>query len=475
MSMSRHRLLVALLVWTTAALAHASASDPSSSSPRLLSRAARMAISRAIGIDPFFHDATLTTSDGAENDALGSSVAAFGDTVVVGAPDVANQRGAVYVFVKPASGWESTSAYVARLTASDGAAGDLFGSSVAIWGDTVVVGAFAAKVSGRSEQGAVYVYVKPAAGWTSTAAFDGKLTASDGKAGDNFGFSVAIQDNTVVVGALGASDFRGATYVFDRPASGWQSTSAFSAKLTASDGVSSDVFGSSVAISGDTIVAGTPGSNGYRGAAYAFVEPVSGWATTSTFAAKLTAPDSGSGDYFGSAVAVSGGTIIAGAPVTTVGGHSLQGAAYVYVKPQTGWTSTSAFDAMLTASDGSGGDLLGNSVAVSNNTVIAGAPRSGRNDGSSAAYVFVMPEGGWASTSAFDARLTSSDPPINDSFGTSVAISGDTAVIGAPGATVAHANQGAAYLFGGFAPPAGPRTRIVAPPAPVIVPVTRNP
>jgi len=475
MSMSRHRLLVALLVCSTPALARASASDPSSSSPPVLSRAARTAISRTIGVNPFVPEGTLTAFDGAEDDEWGNAVSIDGDTVVVASVNAAGGRGAVYVFVKPAAGWESTSSYDAKLTASDGATGDEFGGSVAISGDTLVVGAPQAKIGGKSGQGAAYVYVKPEAGWTSTSAFDAKLTSSDGADSDAFGRSVAIEGETVVAGAPGASDFRGAAYVFAKPVSGWSSTSAFSARLTASDVASGDELGVSVAISGGTIVAGTPGSNGQRGAAYVFVEPVQGWATTSAFTAKLTVPASGGGDEFGAAVAISGNTIAAGAPVATVGGHNLQGAAYVFVKPGTGWTSTSAFDAMLTVSGGNSADLLGSSVAVSNDTVLVGASRSSVDLGTSAAYVFVMPAGGWATTSTYDAKLTSA-PPSLDGFGSSVALSGDTAVIGVPGATAeAHRHQGAASLFGGFAPPAGPRMRIVAPPVPVLVPVTRNP
>jgi len=464
-----------LFVAMVLASAHGRAIAASADSPRSLSAAARTSLSRAIGLDPFFPEGALTAFDGEEDDAFGSVVSIDGDTVVVGSVNAAGQRGAVYVFVKPAAGWESTSAYAARLTASDSAAGDQFGGSVAISGDTVVVGARQAKIGAKPGQGAVYVYVKPASGWTSTSAFDAKLTSSDGAASDSFGLSVAIEDDTIVAGAPGAGDFRGATYVFAKPVSGWSSTSAFSARLTASDGASGDDLGVSVAISGDTIVAGTPGSNGQTGAAYVFVEPNQGWATTSAFTAKLTAPDSGNGDEFGAAVAISGNTIAAGAPTATVGGHGLQGAAYVFVKPGTGWTSTSAFDAMLTVSGGAAGDILGDSVAVSNDTVLASAPRSGRDSGTSAAYVFVMPAGGWATTSTYDAKLTSA-PPSLDGFGASIALSGDTAVIGAPEATVgAHPHQGTASLFGGFAPPAGPRARIVAPPPSVIVPVTRNP
>ena len=161
MAVQYPRLPGTLFVAMMFALARGSASAADVSKAPSLSMAARASISRAIGSDPFSAEGMLTASDGGESDLLGFSVSISGDTAVVGAPNAVGQRGAVYVFERPAAGWESTSAYTARLTASDGAAGDQFGGSVAISGDTVAVGSSGAKIGVKSAQGADYVYVKP--------------------------------------------------------------------------------------------------------------------------------------------------------------------------------------------------------------------------------------------------------------------------------------------------------------------------
>ena len=203
-----------------------------------------------ITIDPFVQAAVLTASDGQAQDEFGTSVSISGDTVVVGAPDatVGNnaEQGAAYVFTESGSGWTQT----AKLTASDGAAKDYFGDSVSISGNTVVVGAEGATVSGNIDQGAAYVFTEPASGWadmTQTA----ELTASDGQAYDGFGTSVSISGNTVVVGAPGG----GAAYVFTESESGWANMTQ-TAILTASDGAEFYSFASSVSISGNTVVVG---------------------------------------------------------------------------------------------------------------------------------------------------------------------------------------------------------------------------
>ena len=161
------------------------------------------------------------------------------------------------MFTEPGSGWANMT-QTAKLTASDGAADDDFGDSVSISGNTVVVGAADATVGANSGQGAAYVFTEPGSGWanmTQTA----KLTASDGAAGDDFGFSVSISGNTVVVGApnatVGGNAGQGAAYVFTEPGSGWANMTQ-TAKLTASDGAAGDDFGYSVSISGNTVVVG---------------------------------------------------------------------------------------------------------------------------------------------------------------------------------------------------------------------------
>jgi len=353
-------------------------------------------------IDPIIQMAKLTASDGAASDYFGTSVAISGDTVVVGARDATVsghfQQGSAYVFVEPAGGWSTTSSYTAKLTASDGAAGDSFGISVAISGDTVVVGAFWAQIDGNTNQGAAYVFVKPAGGWATTSTYAAKLTASDGTLNDNFGWSVAISGDTVVVGspnaAIGGHTNQGSAYVFVEPAGGWSTTSSYTAKLTASDGAAGDLFGWSVAISGDTVVVGAPhaaiGGQTRQGAAYVFVKPAGVWATTSIYAAKLTASDGTLNDNFGWSVAISGDTVVVGSSNALIGGHTNQGAAYVFVKPAGVWATTSIYAAKLTASDGAAKDFFGFSVAINSDTVVVGAFKAviSGNIAQGASYVF---------------------------------------------------------------------------------------
>jgi FG-GAP repeat/Prealbumin-like fold domain len=380
-------------------------------------------------IDPFVQLAKLTASDGGDYDILGDSVAVSGDTIVAGG------GGAAYVFVKPAGGWASGTQR-AKLTASDAPAYG-FGP-VAIDGDTIIAGAPGTNVSGHVSQGAVYVFVKPASGWadgTQTA----RLIVSNGHDDDGLGFSVAISGDAIVAGALFRS-VSGAAYVFVKPAGGW-ADGMQTAKLTASDGAAYDQLGTSVAISGDTVVAGAPYSDvsGHvdQGAAYVFVKPAGGWASEIQ-AAKLTASDGAQSDYLGShhSVAIAGDTIVAG------GG----GAAYVFVKPTGGWASGTQ-RRKLTASDAPAYGF--GPVAIDGDTIIAGAPNAtvSGHAGQGAAYVFVKPAGGWASGTE-TAKLTASGGAAGDRFGESVPISSDTIVAGAPYAHVSgHAYQGAAYVF----------------------------
>jgi hypothetical protein len=186
-----------------------------------------------------------------------------------------------------------------------------------------------------------------------------ELLDSTGSVNNYFGWSVAINGNTVVVGNL-----TGAVYVYEKPAGGWGNV-VQTAELTGSEG---GPFGPAVAISGDTIVVG---SDGNGGDAYVFVKPSGGWRNM-TETALLTGGVSG--DAFGNSVAIDGDTIVVGAQATEVNGNQYQGVAYVFVKPPTGWASTSAFNAELTSSDGTYYDLFGASVGISGQTVVVGAP-----------------------------------------------------------------------------------------------------
>jgi hypothetical protein len=387
--------------------------------------------------------AELTPSTRATNDWFGISIAISGNTVVVGDFDANIETyGAVYVYVKPASGWTNMT-QVAKLTSSDN--GEGFGTSVAISGNTIVVGAantsnFSAPTAGP---GAAYVFVKPAGGWTDMTE-TAKLTASDGQPGDAFGSSVSISASTIAVGAFFALDssgnnFAGKAYVFVRPSTGWAGNLTETAKLTATDSQLLNYMGASIATNGNTVVAGAYGHNNFQGTAYVFAEPSGGWASM-TQTAELTASDGKGSADFGFSSAISGNTVVIGAPNAFTG----KGAAYVFVEPSTGWTNMTQ-TAEMRAPNAVQGDGFGQSAGISGNAVVIGAPGTnvGSNQLQGAAYVFVKPPSGWRNTTRAS-ELTASDGAANDNMGVSAAISGFTAVAGAPKSTT----PGSAYVFG---------------------------
>jgi len=282
--------------------------------------------------------AKLTVSDGATLDAFGTSVSMSGDAVVVGAIGKHvggnNAQGAAYVFVKPRSGW-TTMTESARLTASDGSALDVFGVSVSMSNDVVVVGAIDKKSGDNTGQGAAYVFVRPGRGW-ETMTETAKLTASDGSIHDQFGGPVRISGDTIAVGALnktirGNTD-QGAVYVFVKPRSGWTNMTE-TARLTTSDGSIHDRFGGPLSINGNTVVAGSAGksvvSNFSLGAVYVFVRPDNGWSSM-TETSKLPAPDWAIIETFGIALSMSGDTLAVGTSSKKTGGNNIPGAVHVY-------------------------------------------------------------------------------------------------------------------------------------------------
>jgi len=293
---------------------------------------------------------------------------------------------------------------LAKLTEANGLGYDEVGWSVAISkdGKTVAVGAATWCRKRGFEgcgQGAVFVFVKPVSGWADMTE-TGLLLASDGQPGDYLGTSVAISDdgNTIVAGAPdwpADGTFRGAAYVFVRPAGGWTNMTE-TARLASTDG-SNVSLGQSVAIDGSTIVAGGPSLNTFQGAAYIFVEQPKGWGNR-TQTARLTPSDGELGDM-GYSVAIVGETVVAGAP--SADGKAGNGA-YVFVKPNQGWKNKTE-TAKLTASDGIG-FRLGYSVSIASDTIVAGAPYWRSRD-NGAAYVFVKPLKGWKGMTE-TARLT---------------------------------------------------------------------
>jgi hypothetical protein len=391
-------------------------------------------------VDPLIQLAELTSSDGRAGDEFGFSVAICGSTVVVGASEFNSSKiGAAYVFVKGANGW-SNMTQTAKLTASDGAPGALFGSSVACAGGTVVVGAPHASVGSNQLQGEAYVFVKPLSGWVNMTE-KARLTAADGAGNDFFGYSVSVIAGTIVVGAPQASSQfvgQGKAYVFVKPVGGWKTTSSFKAELTAANAQFNNGLGVSVSISGNALVAGAPGTNSGKGAAYVFVEPVNGWQTTSTFNAELTASDGKADDLLGNSVSISNGTVAVGAYLAQVGSALYAGAAYIFVEPPSGWANMTE-TAKLTASDAQEGNEFAYSLSLRGNELVVG---SANNPNASAAYVFFKPLSGWKTTSKYNARLTTSD---GYGFAFSVSVSGGPIVAGSIGK---NSLQGAAYIFG---------------------------
>lgn len=322
----------------------------------------------------------------------------------------------------------------AELTAADDP-GDELGYSVAVSGDTIVAGA----PYHNGDRGAAYVFVKPTAGWANATTQTAFLTASDAVAGDFLGYSVAVSGDTIVAGAPRRNGNAGAGYVFVKPAGGWVNATQ-TAELTPSDVANTSVPADSVAVSGDTVVVGLPGYSTGQGAAYVYVKPASGW-VDATQTAKLTASDGVANDELGSAIAISDNTVVAGAPRHA----SAKGAAYLFLMPPGGWANATE-TSELTASDGAANDFFGSSVATSAGTVVAGSGNHavGANASQGAAYLFVMPTGGWPSSATQTSELTASDGAAHDGLGYPVAISGNTVVAGAEGR---NSEQGAAYFF----------------------------
>ncbi len=374
-----------------------------------------------LSIDPEFQQVVeLSPADGTPHDSFGEAIAVQGRTIVVGNDGLQvggqHDEGAAYVYEEGSNGWAGAT-LKAELTATDATANSELGAGVAIHGSTIVLGAYEPTIGA----GAAYVYEEPAGGWAN-ATQSAELTPSNGVINDGFGTSVAIDGSTVVVGAPHRNNFEGAVYLFSEPVGGWADATQ-TAELTASDGEAYDNLGFSVAVSGRTVIAGAEGDDEKRGAVDVYIEPAGGW-VDATQTAQLTASGARARDELGVSVGMYGSEIVGGA----AGQDGGRGAAYVFIEPAGGWKTSDVFAAELTVSNGQPGDELGNGVAVYRNTVVAGAPFGNSSEG--AAYVFTEPAGGWASTEEPTAELTASNGKAGDEFGYTVA-DGGPIVVGA--------------------------------------------
>jgi hypothetical protein len=379
--------------------------------------------------------AQLAAPDAQASDYFGTSVAIAGDLAVVGAPGSGGSfAGAAYVFVRNGSSWT----FQQKLTPSVPVSGKHFGQSVAVANGLIVVGAFNANTV-ASQAGAVYVFKSLFSTWFEEAI----LTAPDGTFHDWFGYSVATTGDTILAGTR-SNDDPGAAYVFVRDSASTLWT--LQQKLTAADGLQGDSLGYSVALSGDTALVGatyddTAAGDG-AGSAYVFVRSGSTW----TQQQRLAAADGAPGDSFGFSVALSGETALVGAGLAQAGTVNDAGAAYAFVRSGTAWTQQQK----LVAADAAPSSLLGNAVALAGDTALAGAYLDDNVGGAQAgsAYVFARAAGAWSQ----QRRLVASDAATSDTFGSAVALSGDTALVGAPAdATAAGTNAGSVHVFRGFA------------------------
>lgn len=372
----------------------------------------------------------------------GTAVDIDGTIAVVGAMNddqTASNAGAAYVMSYNGTSWVN----VKKLLASDGAAFDLFGSSVAISGDYIIVGAPESDPSGNTSRGAAYVYYRNMGGsdqWGQVA----KLVAGDGAAGDKFGTSVAISGDNVLVGAPLDDDNMatnsGTVFVFER--SGTPGNWVFALKLN--DSAAGDNFGISVDLDGDYGVVGIRNNDDIganAGAAFIY-DRNAGW----SLAAQLFASDGLSGDNFGQAVAISGDNIIVGAPLDDDGGSSA-GTAFIFNKDEGGIDNWGEV-VKIYAADQQPGDQFGFSVDIDGTNAVVGARNDddlGSNAGS--AYVFNQNEGGannWGQTD----KLTANDGAANDLLGTAVAIDTDHVLIGSQRDDVgSNADQGSVYVY----------------------------
>ena len=364
--------------------------------------------------------------DGATYDYFGTSVSISGDYAIVGAPtddDQGADSGSAYIFERSGAIWRQ----VTKLTASDGAASDRFGSSVSISGDHAVVGAHGDNDNGYGS-GSAYIFERTGTGWHQAS----KLTANGGFA---FGWSVSLSNDCAIVGSPQGS---GAAYIFERSGATWRQV----AKLTASDGSASDSFGWSVSISDDYVIVGAIAADakGDRsGAAYVFERRDANWHQ----AAKLTASDGSALDWFGYSVSISAGHAVVGAYGNDDHGDE-SGSAYVFGRKATGWSQVTK----LTASDGAASDYFGMSVSISGDYAIVGAYRDDdKGFGSGSVYVFERSGARWDEVF----KLTARDGAPTDGFGWPVSLCGDYAIVGAYNNDDSGESSGSAYIFNLFA------------------------
>lgn len=366
-------------------------------------------------------------------DLYGAAVSVADDVGIVGVwtdNEHGNSTGAAHIFRRNGSAWVHEQA----LRIDDATVFDYFGVALAIAGDVAVVGA-PGEDDRTTDGGAVYIYRHAGSSWV----LDAELFPNDLQVEERFGNAVALSGDTLLVGAWtdnGLGLASGSAYVFRHVGMQWVQE----AKLLASDGAAGDWFGRSVALSGDTAVIGAPNDDDLgvnAGSVYVFQRSGSTWAQE----AKLYGDDTFAGDQLGTAVAVAGDVLVAGAPYFSTAGPA-SGAAYVFRRSGTSW----AVEQKLLPVSGAVLDYFGYSVAMADDTAVIGAPLDGQlGFNSGTAYVFRHRGGTWTE----EARLLASNGRAYNYLGISAALSGDTVILGSADTDAAADTSSVGYVFGG--------------------------
>jgi len=348
----------------------------------------------------------FVADDGAAWAMYGISVAVDGDTAIVGAQGDASSIGAAYVYKRNSdSSWSK----VQKLIAPGGAANDYFGKSVALSGDYALVGA------PGNGNGFAYVFKRAANGTWSA---EQKLVATGGVTGDGFGTSVSVGNGRALIGSPGNG--MGAAYVFERAANGtWSQIQ----KLNPAGATAGDKFGQSVSLSGDRGLIGSHLSDALAtdsGSAYVFDRQSNGSWTQSQ---RLNASDGAAGDYFGFTVSLSGDRAAIGSYMNASSAAG-SGAAYVFEKSGVSWSQTQK----LIAPDGAADDNFGYSVSIDGDRCAIGSWKDDdKGTDSGSAYLFDRMAGTWT----YVQKLVPADGAISDYYGAAVSVSGTLTFVGA--------------------------------------------
>ena len=393
--------------------------------------------------------AKLLASDGASGDGLGTAAAATRDVVVIGAPqddDNGMNSGSVYVYVRqigPPEQW----LLARKIVPPGGAAGDAFGTAVAIDGDTIAVGAPLAR--GTRTSGSAFIFTRSAPGSTNWS-FVVKIAPADGDSGDEFGSAVSVRGDFLAVGSRLDDDFgtsSGSVYIYGRNQGGANKWGQVK-KVLPLDSTGGDQFGCAVSLSGEMLAVGAPfkAQNGTNsGAAYLFAR-TQGGANNWGQLQKLLPSDELSGDNFGWTLSLDAQTLAVGSPRNDQLGND-SGAAYVFSRGPEG-TNVWAQVRKLTPVQVLNNDQFGYAVSVSRDKVLVGMPFSGLNNQSrfGSALVYMRDQGGTNNWGLVQI-LERSDPENNDQFGYAVALAQNTVVVGNPLDDDRGTDSGSAYVY----------------------------